>query len=601
MMAPRSRKVDLNTAPISALLRVPQVGPALARAIMAARPYHRLSDLRHVAGVGEKLYFILRTHLSVSQPGLAHTIGLESEAALPAVTSSAKLDLNSATVQQLVALPGIGRAMAEAVVAQQPYTQLQELQRVSGVGPKLYAALREHLRVSRAAHSTTSSQSTEGESKPFEKESTVWPAAEIDSIHPSLDEDIPAKVDVDTRVPPAGPLEVDTVQELIGPRIVDGRVPLLIDRANVDGVAPQPETLVTRELSREWQDMEIKIGSRSRRKRWRLLGAAVIAGLILSVLQAYGLFGDAITSPVLFPSVTQTAIVSMEIVPSATPTQQALEPTLPGTVFAASTTSVPAATERAPAATVEPQPSAATVIADPTTAPTVTAEPTSKIVSSPTAAASATPVQTATLAITIPQSVGDLDPPVTPVAVLWADDFEPPQFPWGTQRNEIWDSAILDGVLRLSINQRGKLFYSTGPEFDLSSRDFLYEGDVIVKACTGKDYYGLVFKARLPDYYAATITCEGNYRLVRGQNDIDEDLRVAGSDAVHEGPGVYRLGVLLQGDGFSLYVNGTHVYRLPVDGIGEVAAGEFGVFARSVESHQLQLEWDNLIATELQP
>ncbi|MDP6793218.1 MAG: helix-hairpin-helix domain-containing protein [Anaerolineales bacterium] len=600
-MAPRSRKVDLNTAPISDLLRVPQVGPALARAIMAARPYRRTSDLRHVAGVGEKLYFILRTHLSVLQPGLVHATSLESEAALPAVTSSVKLDLNSATVQELVALPGIGRAMAEAVVAQQPYTQLQELQRVSGVGPKLYAALREHLRVPRAAYSTTSAQSIEGGSKPFEKESTGGPAEEIDSIHPSLDEGIPAKVDVDTREAPADPLEVDTVQELIGPRIVDGRVPLQVDMANPAVVEPQPESLVTRELSRDWQDMEIKIGSRSRRKRWRLLSAAVIAGLILSVLQAYGLFGDAIMSSVFLPSVTQTAIVPMEIVPSVTPTEHALEPTLSGTVFAASTTSVPVATERATAATVEPQLSTTAVIADPTTAPTLTARPTSKIVSSATATASATLVPTATLAITIPQSVSDLDPPVTPVAVLWADDFEPPLFPWGTQRNETWDSAILDGVLRLSINQRGKLFYSTGPEFDLTSRDFLYEGDVIVKVCTGKDYYGLVFKARLPDYYAATITCEGNYRLVSGQNDIVEDLRVAGSDVVPEGPGVYRLGVLLQGDGFSLYVNGTHVYRLPVDGIGEVAAGEFGVLARSVESHQLQLEWDNLIATELQP
>ena len=121
-----------------------------------------------------------------------------------------------------------------------------------------------------------------------------------------------------------------------------------------------------------------------------------------------------------------------------------------------------------------------------------------------------------------------------------------------------------------------------------------------MEACTGKDYYGLVFKARLPNYYAATITCEGNYRLVRRQNDVYEDLLVAVSDAVPEGPGVYRLGVLLQGEGFSLYVNGTNVDRHPVEGLGEVAAGEFGVFARSVESHQLQLEWDNLIATELQ-
>lgn len=583
--------VDLNTAPISVLLRVPQIGPALARAIMAARPYHRLSDLRHVAGVGEKLYFILRTHLSISQPGLAHATGLESEATLSVVTPSAKLDLNSATVQELAALPGIGRALAEAVVAGQPYTQLRELQRISGVGLKLYAALRQHLRVPRAAHPTTSPQSTQGESKPFEEKSTGGPAVEIDSINPFVDEEIPATVDVDTRAAQIDPLEVDTVQELIGPRIVDGRVPLRIERANLDGVAPQPESLVTRELSRDWQDMEIKIGSRSRRNRWRLLGAAVIAGLILSVLQAYGLFGDAITPSVFLPSATQTAIVPTEVAPSAIPTQHAFEPTPTVTAFAASTTSVPAAIERAPAATVEPQPTAATV----------TAEPTSKIVSSPTATASAAPAPTATKEITIPQSVRDLDPPVTPVAVLWTEDFEPPQFPWGYERNEFWDSGIMDGVLRLSMKQRGRLFYSTGPEFHLSSRDFLYEGDVIVEACTGKDYYGLVFKASLPDYYAATITCEGNYRLVRRQNDIYEDLLVALSDAVPEGPGVHRLGVLLQGDGFSLYVNGTHVHRLPVDGLGEVAAGEFGVLARSVESHQLQLEWDNLIATELQP
>jgi hypothetical protein len=180
------------------------------------------------------------------------------------------------------------------------------------------------------------------------------------------------------------------------------------------------------------------------------------------------------------------------------------------------------------------------------------------------------------------------------------EDFDPMQFPWGYVQNDFWDSGIVDGALRLSMKQRGKLFYSTGPTFHMLERDFLYEGDVIVQACTGKDFYGLLFKARLPDYYAATITCEGNYRLVRHQNDIYEDLRVAASDAVPEGPGVYRLGVLLQGNGFSLYVDGNYVDRLPVEGLDEITSGEFGVFARSVESYQLELDWDNLIATELQ-
>ena len=590
-MASRSRKVDLNTAPLSALLRMPQVGPALARAIMAARPYRRISDLKHVSGVGEKLYFILKVHVSVSQRAAEDSPRSEGEAAPPASAPSAKLDLNSATVQELTALPGVGQALAEAIVTGRPYGRLPELRRVSGVGAKLYAALRRHLRVPRASLPIPAPEPTMAEPSQIEAESAAGPAAEIERM-PSFEEDAPAeaKHEDDANIPAAqsGPLEVETVQELIGPPIVDGRAPPRIDPAILEGAEAQPTRLVTRELRRDWKSVEIEIGPRPRGIRWRLLGTAMIAALILSVLQAYGLFGDAITPAIFSPPATKPAIAPTQVTPSATSTQSGAQPTLTVVAVAVSATSVPAAIETSPAATVEAPTATATATSEPTVEPT------------PTPTASAFPASTATREIAIPQSVRDLDPPVTPVAVLWTEDFEPPQFPWGYERNEFWDSGIVEGVLRLNMKQRGTQFYSTGPAFHLAERDFFFEGDVIVEACTGKDYYGLVFKARLPNYYAATITCEGNYRLVRRQNDVHEDLIVAVSDAVPEGPGVYRLGVLLQGDGFSLYVNGTNVDRLPVEGLGEVAAGEFGVFARSVESHQLQLEWDNLTATELQ-
>ena len=592
-MASRSRKVDLNTAPLSALLQLPQVGPALARAIMAARPYRRLSDLKHVSGVGEKLYFILKAHVSVSQRPAAASPRSEGEAAPPASALSAKLDLNSATLQELAALPGVGQALAEAIVTGRPYGRLPELQRVSGVGAKLYVALRRYLRVPRPSLPIPALGPTMAEPSQIEAESAAGPAAEIERM-PSFEEDAPAEAkhgdDADTPAAQAGPLEVETVQELIGPPIVDGRAPLRIDPTVLEGAAAQRTRLVTRELRRDWKSVEIEIGPRPRRIRWRLLGAGIITALILIVLQAYGLFGDVIAPAIFSSPATEAAIAPTQVTPSATSTQSAAQPTLTVVAVAVSATNVPAAIEASSAATVEA----------PTATATATAEPTSEPSPSPTATASASPAPTATREIAIPQSVRDLDPPVTPVAVLWTEDFEPPQFPWGYERNEFWDSGIVDGVLRLSMKQRGRQFYSTGPAFHLAGRDFLYEGDVIVEACTGKDYYGLVFKARLPNYYAATITCEGNYRLVRQQNDVYEDLLVAVSDAVPEGPGVYRLGVLLQGEGFSLYVNGTNVDRHPVEGLGEVAAGEFGVFARSVESHQLQLEWDNLIATELQ-
>ncbi|SVD42748.1 uncharacterized protein METZ01_LOCUS395602, partial [marine metagenome] len=45
-MTPRSRKIDINSSSLSALTQVPQVGPALASEIIAARPYAHLSELK---------------------------------------------------------------------------------------------------------------------------------------------------------------------------------------------------------------------------------------------------------------------------------------------------------------------------------------------------------------------------------------------------------------------------------------------------------------------------------------------------------------------------------------------------------------------------
>ena len=65
-MTPGSRKIDINSASLSALIQLPQVGPALASEIIAARPYARLSELKLVSGVGEKLYLVLKDYLRVS-------------------------------------------------------------------------------------------------------------------------------------------------------------------------------------------------------------------------------------------------------------------------------------------------------------------------------------------------------------------------------------------------------------------------------------------------------------------------------------------------------------------------------------------------------
>ena len=57
------------------------------------------------------------------------------------------LDLNRAEAQALEALPGIGPARARAIAAARPFSSLDELERVRGIGPKTRAALSPWLRV----------------------------------------------------------------------------------------------------------------------------------------------------------------------------------------------------------------------------------------------------------------------------------------------------------------------------------------------------------------------------------------------------------------------------------------------------------------------
>ena len=70
--------------------------------------------------------------------------------------ASAKLDLNSATVDELARqLPGIGPKKARRVVSWRkehgPFTHIEQLQEVKGIGPKTVSKLRPLVRIGSAA------------------------------------------------------------------------------------------------------------------------------------------------------------------------------------------------------------------------------------------------------------------------------------------------------------------------------------------------------------------------------------------------------------------------------------------------------------------
>lgn len=74
-----------------------------------------------------------------------HVPEINQEVALPTASGGGIVYINSATVEELDALPGVGPALAERIIAYRelngPFTALEDLDHVEGIGPALLADL----------------------------------------------------------------------------------------------------------------------------------------------------------------------------------------------------------------------------------------------------------------------------------------------------------------------------------------------------------------------------------------------------------------------------------------------------------------------------
>ncbi len=195
----------------------------------------------------------------------------------------------------------------------------------------------------------------------------------------------------------------------------------------------------------------------------------------------------------------------------------------------------------------------------------------------PTETPTATPTATATATPTVAAG----DPRQTLGSPTWSDPFEDGRN-WGLYEDEHTRVEAQDGALALTaFNPDGWSGWSLSwPQL----KDAYLEATVVAGACSGLDRYGVVVRAEGSDQaYLYGFSCDGRLSLRTWDGEAFEPVQNwTPANAIDTSPGAAnRVGIMMRGDRFGLYANGSLVAEV-VD--GSFSEGTFGLFVASANT-----------------
>ena len=171
--------VDLNTADQKALEALPGVGPATAKKIIAARPFKSVDDLSQIKGLTKAKVEALKDKVTVgpekaaapkAKPAVvtppapapaAEKPAATTEPASPAKPAAAekgkatpaklapgeKVNLNTASAEELDKLFDIGTVRSQAIIEGRPYKKIEDVMKVKGIKEGIFEKIKDNITV----------------------------------------------------------------------------------------------------------------------------------------------------------------------------------------------------------------------------------------------------------------------------------------------------------------------------------------------------------------------------------------------------------------------------------------------------------------------
>jgi len=146
------RKVNINKADIETLIKIPGIGHVKAKAIIDYRgkigKFKSLDELTKVKGIGNKTLAKLEPYLEKVGDSAEVKSSLNSEVK-KAITT--KININTASLNELTFLSGIGEKKAQAIIEYREevgnFKRKEEIKNVKGIGNSIYKKIKDKIEV----------------------------------------------------------------------------------------------------------------------------------------------------------------------------------------------------------------------------------------------------------------------------------------------------------------------------------------------------------------------------------------------------------------------------------------------------------------------